>query len=96
MSETPEAEPQTQPARFRDILESMRAARDSFFAGGMSQTDYVNRIIELDRRLTLDLTGRFNETSGFIVTLPDAVAAQPYRATLTEEQAASLVGHLPG
>lgn len=90
MSETPEAEPQTQPARFRDILESMRAARDSFFAGGMSQTDYVNRIIELDRRLTLDLTGRFNETSGFIVTLPDAVAAQPYRATLTEEQAASL------
>lgn len=75
---------------FRDILESMRAARDSFFAGNMSNTDYVNRIIELDRRLTLDLTGRFNETSGFQVTLPDAVMAQPYRETLTSEQAASL------
>lgn len=59
------------PARFERILSDMRSARTAFQEGRMPESDYIARIIELDRGLTLRLSREFNQRSGFLISLPE-------------------------
>lgn len=97
MTDKPENKNDGQPASsagdFADILSRMRAARSSFLAGELTDKEYIDRTIELDRRLTFNLSGNFNAQSGFLVTQPEGTQYASYRASLSAGQGSALPAH---
>lgn len=87
---TPESGRAEQARSVGELLADMRAARKSFHEGKLPEKDYVDKIIQLDRSLTIGLTSKFNAQSGFNVTLPERPEYLDYRKTLSGEGAASL------
>ncbi len=68
------------PVKLEDVLAGMRTARAAFQAGTLSEADYVDRILQLDRSLTTRLAGPFNAHSGFAALESEFVAALEARS----------------
>lgn len=68
------------PTKLEDVLAGMRTARTAFQAGTLSEADYVDRILQLDRSLTTRLAGQFNAQSGFAAIEREFVAALEARS----------------
>lgn len=68
------------PSKLEEVLSGMRTARAAFRAGTLSEADYVDRILQLDRNLTARLAGQFNAQSGFDALEREFVAALEARS----------------
>ncbi len=69
--------------RLTELLAQMREARRAYDASEIQVTDFYNRVIDIDRRLTLRLADNFNLRSGLRTALPESQRTEEFRNGLT-------------
>lgn len=76
--------------RLAELLAQMREARRAYDASEIQVTEFYDRVIDIDRRMTLRLADNFNLRSGIRTSLPESQLSEEFRSHLTRRLSARL------